>query len=345
MTFNINIYYLIVFLCAFIITLLTTPLMRIIALKCNILDHPHSSVKTHDQPVPYLGGIAIWLGFMFSLVMIRIITNFPSGTLHNLRGILLGGLCIVLLGIIDDLNPKGIDFKKKFVFQFIAALILIYFGIHIKFVHPNYISIILTIIWVIGISNAFNIVDIMDGLSSSLAVISAGAFLIIALPTEQFYVNFAAAALAGACLGFIPFNMSKSRRIFMGDTGSLFIGFVLASLSLGTSYTQVNDVGLFAPILILGIPIYDTMLVMFYRIIQNKSPFLGSKDHFALRLEAMGFTRKQILTIACVASIVLAIIAFVSTRVELVWALLLYILVGAELIFAGFWFYRVKMHG
>lgn len=341
---NINFYYIIVFLISLLISFMCTPIMRFVAIKLNIYDHPLSSVKTHTKSVPYLGGIAIWLGFMFSLVLVRLITHFPTGTLRNLRGILFGGLIIIIVGIIDDLNPKGIHFKVKFIFQVISAIILVYFGIHIKFIHPNYISILLTIIWVVGIINAFNIIDIMDGLSSSIGIIAALAFLIIALPTEQFYVNFAAAALAGSCMGFIPFNMSKRLKIFMGDTGSLFIGFVLASLSLGTSYTQINKIGLFAPILILGIPIYDTILVMCYRIIQNRSPFLGSKDHVALRLEAKGFTRYQILTMACVASIILSIIAFVSTRIEFFWALLLYILVGAELVFAGFWFYRIKMH-
>ncbi|MFH1378886.1 MAG: MraY family glycosyltransferase, partial [bacterium] len=240
MVSNINIYYIIVIGIAFFISFISTPLMRVIAMRFKIYDHPHSLVKTHTIPVPYLGGIAIWFGFVFSLLIIRLITQFPSGTLHNLRAILLGGLSIVILGIIDDLNPKGIDFKKKFIFQFVSVLVLIFFGIHIKFIEPSYVAIILTIIWVVGISNAFNIIDIIDGLAASIAIIASLAFVIIALPTEQIYVNFAGMALAGACLGFLPYNLSKKMRIFMGDTGSLFIGFILASIALGTSYTNVN---------------------------------------------------------------------------------------------------------
>ncbi|MBD3271352.1 MAG: hypothetical protein GF384_02290, partial [Elusimicrobia bacterium] len=136
----------------------------------------------------------------------------------------------------------------------------------------------------------------------------------------------------------------KKYRIFMGDTGSLFIGFVLAAIALGTSYTKVNDIGILAPILILGIPIYDTILVIFYRTIQKKSPFLGSKDHSALRLEARGFSRPQIVIIACVASFILSLTAFVSTRISFIWSLLLYVFIISEMIFAGFWLYRINVN-
>lgn len=341
---SLRLYYTLTILISFLVSFVSTPLMRFIAVRFKIFDHPHSAVKTHLRPVPYLGGIAIWFGFVFSLFCIRLLTQFPTGTLHNLRAILIGGLCIVILGIMDDLNPGGIDFKKKFIFQFISVLVLIFFGIHIKFIQPNYIAIIFTVIWVVGICNAFNIIDIIDGLAASIGIIASLAFFIIALPTEQIYVNFAGLALAGACLGFLPFNLSKKMRIFMGDTGSLFIGFILASLAMGTSYTKVNVIGLFAPILILGIPIFDTILVTLYRIIQNKSPFLGSKDHFALRLEAMGLSRRQILSVACIASCILSLIAYVSTRVEFTWALLLYISVLGELLLIAFWLYRIKIN-
>jgi UDP-GlcNAc:undecaprenyl-phosphate GlcNAc-1-phosphate transferase len=340
---NIYIYYIIVFIVSASVALLLTPLMRLIALRFNILDHPSTPVKTHTKATPYLGGIAIWIGFMTALVFVRLTTNFPTGTLHKLHGMLWGALSIIMLGLIDDFHPRGIGFKKKFFFQIISAVILIWFGITINFIQPSYISLLFTILWVVGITNAFNIIDIMDGLSSSVAIIAAIAFLVIALPSEQIYVNVAAAALAGACIGFLPYNLSRRLKIFMGDTGSLFIGFILASLSIGTSYSTTNRIGIFAPLIILGIPIYDTILVSIYRIMRNKSPFLGSKDHFALRLEAMGCTRPQILTITIISGIMLAIIAYVCTQVSFFWALLLYILVSIELIISGFWFYRVNM--
>ena len=167
----------------------------------------------------------------------------------------------------------------------------------------------------------------MDGLSSGIAIIASLAFLFIALPTEQIYVNFCAAALAGGCLGFLPYNLSSSKKIFMGDTGSLMIGFILAAVSMGTSYTKANDVGLMAPLLILAIPIYDTILVMYLRWRKGISPFLGSKDHFALRLELLGFNRRQILVIVYSACLLLSLVAFLVTRLSLNWAILLFLFV------------------
>src|SRR4029077_8224239 len=149
----------------------------------------------------------------------------------------------------------------------------------------------------------------MDGLASGIAIIASFGFLFISLPSEQIYVNFAAAALAGALLGFIPFNISQRYKIFLGDTGSLFTGFMLAALSLGTAYTHVNNAGVFAPILILGVPLYDTILVTILRLQKGMSPFLGSRDHFALRLERYIY-RQEILICSYAVSILLAFAAY-----------------------------------
>src|SRR5262249_18518315 len=161
-----------------------------------------------------------------------------------------------------------------------------------KFVSPSWFADLLSMFWIVGIINAFNIIDIMDGLASGIGMIASLGFLFISLPSEEIYVNFTSAALAGALLGFIPFNLSKRWKIFMGDTGSLLVGFVLAALSLGTSYTRINNVGVFSPLLILGLPIYDTILVSYLRYMRGMSPFRGSRDHFALRLETFGFFRE-----------------------------------------------------
>jgi len=242
--------YLITFAVSLAVAFVATPLMRLIAVKFDILDHPHTNIKTHRTPTPYLGGVAIWLGWTASLFAIRFFTHFPTGTLNSLRGMLWGSVAIIGLGLIDDILPKGMGFKNKFLFQFIAALGLFLFNIQIHFISPYIAALVLSTIWVVGITNSFNIIDIMDGLSSGIAVVASLAFLFIALPTEQIYVNFSAAALAGGCLGFMPYNFSKKYKIFMGDTGSLMIGFILAAISMGTSYTKINDAGLLAPLLI-----------------------------------------------------------------------------------------------
>ena len=328
---------------ALIISAAFTPLMRKVAQRLKVLDHPINEVKTHTEPVPYLGGIAIWFSFIITLIVLRFTTNFPTGTLHALRGIFIGGILVIILGILDDLHIRGIHYTIKFIIQIAAACILVLFDIRIKFIHNTVISIVLTVIWVVGITNAFNLIDIMDGLSSSVAVIASLGFLLISLPTEMLYVNFASIALMGACLGFIPYNLSKRYRIFLGDTGSLFIGFVLSALALGTSFTTVNRVSVFAPILVLGIPIYETLLLIYHRIKKGKSPFMGSKDHFALRMEQLGLSRRLILFFTICAALVLSGIAFVSTRIPSIPAIGLYVLVGILFIFVSLWLGKVEV--
>jgi len=298
-----------------------TPLFRKIALKVGILDHPVPNIKIHPKPVPYLGGLAIWLAFIFTLMGVRLLTHFPTGTLRNLRGIFYGGTLIMFLGLIDDI--WRLDYRVKFFGQFIASIILILYNIRIEFIPNLPLSIFLTIFWVVGITNAINIIDIMDGLAAGVAVIAGLAFSFIALPTEKIYVNFASLALAGSCLGFLRYNWQPA-RIFMGDSGSLFIGFILAAISLGESYTTINNIGLFAPLLVLGIPIYDTLMVIFFRMLKGKSIFAGSRDHFSFKLEAMGYERKKVVLINYYLSASLGFTAFLITIVKLEFAVIIY---------------------
>lgn len=308
---NNEILYLITFITAYIISLVLTPCFRHIARRFNIYDRPLTAVKTHKVSTPYLGGLAIWFGWCISLVVIRFITNFPTGTLNNLRSIIIGSFLLLLLGLCDDIKKGGLGFKFKFLIQIIACLIVVIgFDIRINFIENYILSVLISVFWIIGLSNAFNLIDIMDGLSCGTALISAFFFFIIALPSEMIYVNFCAIALLASCLGFLPYNLSKKRKIFMGDTGSLSIGFILATIAMGTSYTKINPIGVFAPLLILAIPIYETTFVSIMRILKGKNPFLGSKDHFPLRLEKLGYSRKQILIFVYILSFILGIFAY-----------------------------------
>ncbi|MDR1942280.1 MAG: undecaprenyl/decaprenyl-phosphate alpha-N-acetylglucosaminyl 1-phosphate transferase [Endomicrobium sp.] len=322
---NAEILYLISFFAALLFSYAATPLCRYAAIKLNIMDNPVTEVKTHKKSTPYLGGIAIAAGWAVSLFIIRFATHFPDGTLRSLRGVLYGSAIVMALGFIDDKKYKGLGFKLKFLIQIAAAAIVVFgFDIRINFIQVYWISCAVSIFWIVGVTNAFNIIDIMDGLSSGIAFIASLAFLFISLPTEMLYVNFCAIALAGAILGFMPFNLSKSKKIFMGDTGSLFIGFILASLAMGTSFTTVSEIGLFAPILILAAPLYETFLVSALRLSKGKSPFLGSKDHYALRLEKMGFSRKQILLITYAVCVIFALCAYLLTAISAVYSLLIF---------------------
>ena len=324
------------FACAALVSFSMTPLVRLLSLRLGLLDAPSSPVKTHKEPTPVFGGVAIWAGFMVTMLLLRFITTFPTGTLYNLRALMIGGTLVFFLGLVDDLKrPEGVDYKPKFMVQILAATLLILFGLRIRFLQPAYVAAIVTMIWVVGVTNAFNIVDIMDGLSASQAAVAALGFLMISLPSEELYVNFASAALAGAALGFLPWNMSSKKKIFMGDCGSLLIGFLLAGISLGTRYSDVNDAGVFAPLLILFVPAFDTLFVSMLRLNKGRSPFLGSRDHFALRLEKMGFPRDLVVLMAAAAATVLSFSAFLVTQLSLWNAIIVYLVVAALVLWIG----------
>lgn len=326
------------------ITFFLTPLVRLTAVRLGLFDAPTAGVKTHKEPTPVFGGVAIFAGFIATMLFLRLGTNFPSGTLYNLRALMLGGALVFLLGFVDDLKrPEGVDYKPKFLVQILAAVLIILFGMRIRFLSPSYVAAAVTLIWVVGVTNAFNIVDIMDGLSASQAAIAAIGFLLVSLPSEELYVNFASAALAGAALGFLPWNFSKRHKIFMGDCGSLFLGFTLAAISLGARYSDVNDAGVFAPLLILFVPAFDTLFVSILRLNKGRSPFLGSKDHFALRLEAMGFTRGWVVFLAGTAAAFLSFCAFLATQLPLKGAVAMYVLVAGLVLWLSRRMAKVEM--
>ena len=325
--------YLLAVAAAFSFSFFLTPLVRRLALRYGWMDEPSSSVKTHKVATPSLGGVAIFVSYAATLLLLRLFTQFPTGTLRSLRGLMFGGALVFALGVVDDLKkPHGLHFKSKFAVQSLAALCILAFGIRINFIKPDYLAAGVTLLWVVGITNAFNIIDIMDGLSASQAVVAALGFLVISMPSEELYVNFASAALAGAALGFIPWNLSRAGKIFMGDCGSMTLGFILASVSLGIRYSDVNDLGVFAPLLILLVPIYDTLFVMYLRARKGQSPFLGSKDHFALRLERVGYARGQIVALSAAVAAFLGFCAFLVTQFSMVWALCIYGAVVVEVL-------------
>jgi len=336
--------YLLAFLVPLALSLVLTPLLRLLALRFGYVDAPGAEVKTHKQVTPLLGGAAIFLAFSAGLVFMRFYTSFPTGTLRDLRVILAGGLVMFVLGLIDDLKkPHGLGFKTKFFIQFCVAFFVALYGVRINFINPDHLSFILSMIWIVGVSNAFNIIDVMDGLSASQAVMAALGFLLISFPSEAIYVNVASAALAGGALGFLPYNFSKKMKIFMGDSGSLVCGFTLAVVAMGTSYSAVNPLGVYAPLFILAIPLYDTLFVSVMRLRRGQSPFIGSRDHFALRLEKLGFSRPRIVFLTAIASLALSVFAFLVTQVPPVWGALIYLVVGGEFLLVSAGISKIKI--
>ncbi|MDD5208711.1 MAG: MraY family glycosyltransferase [Elusimicrobiales bacterium] len=339
---NFRLYFL-AFLLPLLLSLGFTPLLRQLAVKFGHLDKP-TNIKTHKVPTPLLGGAAVFAAFTASLVFMRFYTSFPTGTLRDLRVLLLGGAVMFALGFVDDMRkPHGLGVKTKFAVQFAVAICTAYYGIRIHFVQPDYLGFALSVLWIVGVSNAFNIIDIMDGLSAGQAVLAAFGFLLIAFPSESIYVNFASAALAGGALGFLPYNMSYKYKIFMGDSGSLLCGYVLAVIAMGTKYTEVNPLGVYAPLIILAVPIYDTLFVSVMRLRRGHSPFIGSQDHFALRLEKIGFSRRKVVRLTSLVTFGLAVFAWIITQVPLGWGILIVSVLAVEFVLVSMAIAKIKI--
>ena len=321
--------YFFAFLASFIISAAAQPLAR--RYLFFILKDSPTQLKNHEGTVPSTGGAALALGFFAALLLVRFMTNFPSGTLHNLRGIFFGGTIIFALGVIDDIKkPKGLNAYVKLFFQIIAALILIKYDISIKLFGAPY-DCILSVLWIAGLTNAFNLIDIMDGLAVSQAVLASLAFALISLPSEFIYVNFAALALCGAALGFWPYNHAKKLKTFLGDGGSTLLGFILAALALGAQYSAKNPWAVFVPILILIIPIFDTCFVSVARLAKGISPLRGTNDHFPLRLMRAGLSKKNIVLFAALAALSYDALAFWITKADATVATIIYAVVIADI--------------
>jgi UDP-GlcNAc:undecaprenyl-phosphate GlcNAc-1-phosphate transferase len=288
--------YLFAFCIAFILSLYLTPIMRKAALQFGIVDKPDGNLKKHTEPIPYLGGIAIYLSFLLTLA-------FSFEFNQEVLGILLAGTIVLLLGLIDDLG--FLKPSVKFAGQLVAVLVMIRTGIFIKLTFiPIYISIPLTIIWLVGMTNAFNIIDVMDGLAVGVAFFASLAFFIVALLNGKIMIAIVTITLAGSLLGFLRYNFNPA-RIYMGDAGSMFLGLMIGALAMIGSYTEQNILGFLSPLVILGIPLFDTFLVMYIRWRKGISVFHGSNDHYALRLTAAGISIKGVVWLSYGVAIIL----------------------------------------
>lgn len=283
--------YLGAFTAAAVLSGLLTPKMRDAALRFGIVDRPDGALKTHREPVPYLGGLAIYLSFLLALA-----ATLPfSG---EVLGVLLAGSIVVILGLVDDLGQLGP--WTKLAGQVVAVLILVKSGIYIQLVFlPVWVSIPLSVLWLLAVTNAFNLIDIMDGLSAGTAMVAALALLAVAEMNGLVNGATLLAALAGSCLGFLFFNTAPA-KIYMGDTGSMFLGLMLGSLAMNNAYTESNDVAALAPALILGVPLFDMLFVMYIRWRRGLPVMLGSPDHVALRLRRWKLSTKQTVSLSWV---------------------------------------------
>ncbi len=272
------------FALALLLSLYLTPLMRSAALHFQMVDRPDGRLKNHREPIPYLGGLAVYLA-----VLVTLCVTFPFD--RQLLGLLLGSTLVLLLGLIDDfgfLSPR-----VKLAGETLAAFVLVKSGVHmeLEFV-PNWLNFSLSMVWIVVLTNAFNLIDIMDGLATGVGALCALVLFYVAWVNDRPAIAIMAASTAGALAGFLRYNFEPA-KIYLGDAGSLFLGCVLGSLAMIGSYTQSNRLGVLAPLVILGVPIFDTLFVSYVRWRRGMSILKGSPDHFALRLRKWRLSTRQ----------------------------------------------------
>ncbi len=271
------------FIISVVLSYLLTPTAGLVASRAGLVDSP-SSRKAHAHPTPLLGGLAIFISYFLAI-------GFTGGAHNNAIAIFIGGLILLCIGIIDD--KAGMMPNIKLFGQLVAALIVVKMGIRVDFIKNYYFSLIFSCVWIIGITNAINILDNLNGLSAGISAIAAFFFGLLAWERGDFAVATLALALCGSSAGFLKHNFPKA-AIFMGDAGSLFMGFLLATIAIlgnWSSPTQITSLAI--PILILGYPIFDTTLVVISRISQGRSIFDGGKDHSSHRLAVLGLKKKR----------------------------------------------------
>ena len=296
--------YIVIFLAwlvAGLASFLCTPLAKRVAERIGAIDIPKDNRRMHKKPIPRLGGLAIFLGFFISTMVFTF--NFIDVKIY---GVLLGAMIIVALGMADDV--LALAAKYKFVIQILAVSVPVLCGVRIEW-FPNifggneaYIllptgwSIAVSIVWLLAILNAVNIIDGLDGLACGVSSIMTLSCLVILILLEAPQVAIIAAALAGACMGFLPYNINPA-KLFMGDTGSMFIGYMLASLSIIGLFKAYAIVAFFVPVLLYLLPIFDLMFAAVRRMLTGHSPMQADKSHLHHKLIAIGFSQRQAVAI------------------------------------------------
>ena len=332
------------FAVAAVLSYFFTPPVKNFAHKVGAIDVPKDARRMHKKPIPRLGGLAIYGGFLCSILIFGQLDE-------TMLCVLLGAAIIVALGIFDDVLALGA--KLKFVVQIVAAAIPVCIGdlqiglftnlnplSDTPFVHLGILAVPVTIIWIVGITNAVNLIDGLDGLAVGVSSIAAITMLAVALLTGNMPIAITMAALAGACIGFMPYNLNPA-KIFMGDTGSTFLGYMLATASIMGLFKFYAVISFAVPFLILGLPIFDTANAIIRRVAAGRSPMSPDRGHVHHKLIDMGFNQKQAVAILYAISATLGLTAVVLTSsgevkaIVLLLAVLAAILVGACIIYGA----------
>lgn len=304
------------FAIAMLVTLAATPIVKRLALHFGVVSEENDARRMHHHAIPRMGGLAIFLGFVIALLVF-----YGSRMTAELWGVLLGALVLIILGVFDDkyaLNPW-----IKLVIQFFAALIPTLFGVQFDrimniFGGPNvyidfgWFAYPITVVWIMGLINAVNWIDGLDGLAAGISCISALSMFLVSLIIGDPLVAGVLLVLAGSCMGFLPYNMNPA-KIFMGDTGSMFLGYMLAVMSILGMFKFYAIVSFAVPFLVVGLPLFDSVFTIIRRLFNGKSPFYADRGHIHHRLIDLGLNTKQAVMILYLVSGALGITAVVLT--------------------------------
>ncbi len=322
----------------FIVSFAATPIVKLFAQKVGAMDIPNEERRIHDHPIPRMGGLAIFLGFIISTLLFSDITL-------EVRGILLGCVVIVATGAVDDL--VSLNAWVKFSLQIVAAIVAVAHNVRIEIViNPAFWSeaehlilgswsIPVTIIWIVAITNSVNLIDGLDGLAVGVSTISSVTMLIVSLLVSDVNIAIILAALVGACVGFMPYNLNPA-KIFMGDTGALLLGYVLATISVLGLFKFYALVSFAVPLLALAIPLLDTILAFVRRLLKGQNPFHADRQHLHHKLIDLGLNQKQAVAILYTVSGILGLSAVILTT-DGTWRILISIV--AFCLCAFLWWY------
>lgn len=295
---------------AFAVALIMSPIIKKIAPAIGAVDIPKDNRRMHNKPMPLCGGLAIFFGFSIS-AFIFFDLNF------KFWGIWLGALIIIIIGVLDD--RFTLNAYVKLAGQFVSSIIPIIFGISIEQINIfgcqinlGFLAIPVTIIWIVSLTNAFNLIDGLDGLSCGVSAISAASIFALGIILNNKEIMLISAVLFSACVGFLPFNFNPA-KIFMGDTGAMFLGYMLSVISVFGFYKTPSVISVAIPFIICGFPIFDTTFAFARRILAGKSPFYADKSHSHHKLIDRGLNQKQAVLFLYTVSILLGIFAiFIS---------------------------------
>ena len=317
--------YLVVFAGVLLMAVIGTPLSRALGLRMNAVDHPDPTRKVHKIATPRLGGVAIFLSTLIATLLLG-----GRYKLDQLASILVGATLVSFLGLMDD--RFTLSASVKLLGQLLAVGLLLVTGVQVGAFPTQVLNIAVTTVWMVGITNAMNLLDNMDGLSGGIAAIAAGHFALMCSFSGQYLVGALSVAVMAACIGFLIYNWNPA-TIFMGDSGSLFLGFTLGAIGIKLRFPQnVDFVTWMIPVLVLGVPIFDTTLVTISRLRRGLNPLTTpGKDHTSHRLTHPGLNRREAVLILYIVSFILGMIALFVVQASVLESYL----IGLAVLIAG----------